>query len=218
MQLKRLIELGNINCVLDVGANRGQFAREVRGIGFQGLIISFEPLDRVFFELQRTFRNDSRWRGFRTALGDKTGTARINVVRHLTVMSSFLETTSMWPDVDVEAVEIKRLDDMLPEITSDIECPRILLKMDTQGYDLNVFMGARGSLPHIVALQSELSVVPLYKNMPHYLEALAAYEQAGFELFNLSVESRTKDGRLQELNCLMRAPDRGIIPASYAGD
>lgn len=76
--------------------------------------------------------------------------------------------------------------------------------MDTQGYDLEVFRGASGCMEHICGVQSELSLRPLYKGMPHYLEALAAYEAAGFELFNLSVVTRLGDGALVELNCFMR--------------
>jgi hypothetical protein len=80
--------------------------------------------------------------------------------------------------------------------------------MDTQGYDLKVFAGAQGCLHSIQALQSEISVVPIYHNMPHYVESLVTYERAGFELFNLSVVSRTGKGGLQELNCFMKRSGR----------
>ncbi len=202
--LKRLIDLLDINCVLDVGANNGQFATELRGIGFKGWIVSFEPLQREFLRLQKTFCRDPLWRGFRVALGEKSGGAKINVIPHLTVMSSILETRSKWGDVETEDIEVKRLDEMFSTAISPLVSPCVLLKMDTQGYDLKVFAGAQGCLQCIQALQSELSVVPLYENMPHFLESLATYERAGFELFNLSVVSRTKDGGLQELNCFMK--------------
>ena len=123
-------------------------------------------------------------------------------------MSSMLETRSRWGDVETEDVEVKRLDDIFGTIVSDLVSPRVLLKMDTQGYDLKVFAGAQGCLQSIQALQSELSIVPLYQNMPHYLESLATYERAGFQLFNLSVVSRTRDGGLQELNCFMKRNGR----------
>jgi len=206
--LKQLIELLEINCVLDVGANNGQFATELRGIGFKGLLVSFEPLQREFVRLQEAFSRDPLWRGFCVALGDKNGPAKINVIPHLTVMSSMLETRSRWGDVETEDVEVKRLDDIFGSIVSELVSPRVLLKMDTQGYDLKVFAGAQGCLQSIQALQSELSVVPLYQNMPHYLESLATYERAGFQLFNLSVVSRTRDGGLQELNCFMKRNGR----------
>ena len=71
IHLKQLINLLGINCVLDVGANEGQFALELRGIGFKGLIVSFEPLHGAFQRLQQTFSRDSCWKGFQVALGAK---------------------------------------------------------------------------------------------------------------------------------------------------
>ena len=103
----------------------------------------------------------------------------------------------------VERVEVKRLDCMFADLISAMPDPRIFLKMDTQGYDVEVFKGAGDSMRHVCGLQSEISASPLYKGMPHYLEALAIYENAGFELFNLTVVSRTPAGLLQELNCFM---------------
>src|SRR5262245_33317715 len=76
--LKRFLKLLDINCVLDVGANIWQFASELRGIGFNGMIASFEPQSREFVRLQQAFHGDARWRGFRMALGDVSGRAQIN--------------------------------------------------------------------------------------------------------------------------------------------
>jgi len=102
-----------------------------------------------------------------------------------------------------QPVEVKRLDEIFPSVTEGVPAPRVLLKMDTQGYDLRVFEGAVGALEPIVAIQSELSVVPLYAEMPHYTEALATYEARGFELRSMSLVSRTSSGSIQELNCLL---------------
>jgi hypothetical protein len=66
-----------------------------------------------------------------------------------------------------------------------------------------VFEGAGGCLTQLVGLESELSVVPLYKGMPHYLDALKMYEGAGFVLHHLAAVSRTAEGGVCELNCFM---------------
>lgn len=65
-----LFQLG-INCVIDVGANRGQFADEIRGIGYKGKIISFEPVQREFSFLKERFKNDKSWCGFQIAFGSE---------------------------------------------------------------------------------------------------------------------------------------------------
>ena len=119
-------------------------------------------------------------------------------------MSSLLEPILTERDARNELVNVKRLDSVLPSLLNDLDFCRIFLKIDTQGYDLEVFKGASGCIDKIQGIQSELSIQPIYKNMPHYLEAIEAYEAAGFDLYNLSVVNRVSNGGLLELNCFMR--------------
>jgi FkbM family methyltransferase len=204
LHLKQLLDLLDINCVLDIGANKGQFARELRRIGYREHIISFEPVHREFSILKKTFESDSKWQGYQFALGSANGTAEMNVIRNMTVMSSILKPLGKQADLEVEQVEVRCLDELFSHLVSGIRDPRVFLKMDTQGYDLEVFKGAHSSIRNILGLQSEISVRPLYQGMPHYLEALSVYEEAGFELFDLTVVSRVSEGSLLELNCFMK--------------
>lgn len=201
--LRRLLEQLRVDCVLDVGANRGQFARELRGIGFAGNIISFEPLPDVFDMLQAEFEGDAKWRGYNFALGGDHEFTFINV-HETSLMSSLLETVGDTKGVRKQEIEVRRLDSILPELVSRLGVSGVFLKMDTQGYDLEVFKGASQCIEMIQGIQSELSIQPLYQNMPHYLEALQIYESAGFDLYNLSVVNRVANGGLLELNCFMR--------------
>jgi FkbM family methyltransferase len=201
--LRQLLEQLKIDCVLDVGANVGQFASELRGIGYRGQIVSFEPIASVFAALKGRFANDPQWRGFHMALGSAEQSMTITIPK-LTVLSSLLEPNVSEPGARRETVVVTRLDQVLPGLQRELGVSRVFLKMDTQGYDLEVFRGASGCVDRIQGIQSELSVQPLYKNMPHYLESLQAYELAGFELYNLSVVNRVETGGLFELNCFMR--------------
>lgn len=212
--LDRAIELAHlrdllsslfINCVIDVGANIGQFAKELRAIGYRGRIISFEPIASEFQAMRRAFEFDADWKGFQCALGSCETSLTIRVPA-LTVMTSLLDSIGEQKYTREEIVAVKRLDAVLPALVDDMESPKIFLKMDTQGYDMEVFKGAAGCISGICGLQSELSVKPIYRGMPHYIEALAEYEAAGFELYNLSVVSRLEDGGLLEMNCFMRRP------------
>jgi hypothetical protein len=47
----------------------------------------------------------------------------------------------------------------MPSLDSE---DRVWLKVDTQGYEAEVFKGATDLLPRISALECELSLVPLY--------------------------------------------------------
>ena len=200
--LKQLLAKLEIDCVLDVGANDGQFAQNLRAIGYRGRIISFEPVPEVFARLCRAFQNDGAWSGHRIALGEETGTMRINIPPERTVLSSFLDLQEPL-EVRNEQVQVRRLDELLPTLVANAAASKVFLKMDTQGYDLNVFRGAEGCLGEIRGLVSEVSVSPLYKDQPHYLEALATYERAGFDLYHLSTVNRTSGGGLQELNAYL---------------
>lgn len=207
--LKRLLDAHAINCVLDVGANRGQYASELRGIGFCGRIVSFEPVPSEFKVLSDSFRDDTNWKGYQLALGSTDGSATITVPR-LTVLSSLRPLIRDEPGARTEVVEVRRLDRILESAIEGVPTPNVLLKMDTQGFDVEVFKGAEGCLGSIRALQSEISIQPLYEGMPHYLEALRIYEDSGFELHDLTVVARNEDGGLQELNCFMVRSSRPI--------
>jgi FkbM family methyltransferase len=204
--LKTLLKIQDINCVLDVGANCGQFAYELRAIGYSGYIISFEPTQQAFAMLFQSFNNDSKWKGYQVALGSESKSMKINVSGFNGEMSSLLEFVDGQHNTESQGVEVKRLDDLFPSITEEIQNPRIFLKMDTQGYDLEVFRGVGKYISNIQGLQSEIAVQGLYKNMPHYIECLSEYEKAGFELYNLTVVSRISSGGLRELNAFMRRP------------
>lgn len=201
--LKQLLQRLRIDCVLDVGANQGQFASELRRLGYRQRILSFEPVAREFEVLRARFAGDTAWQGFQCALGQDDKSTEMNVFANLTVMSSLLTPLGKQKNVQRQAVEVKRLDGLLPGVLPDLKDARVFLKMDTQGFDLEVFKGAQGVLERVFGLQSELSVRPLYRDMPHYIEALTNYESAGFELSNLTVVSRTSEQDLQELNCFM---------------
>jgi FkbM family methyltransferase len=203
IQLKRMLATQEINCVVDAGANRGQFAQDLRHIGYAGLIVSFEPVPSEFAVLKEQFADDPAWRGFQVALGSRHASTEMHVIPSLTVMSSLFQPVQHWPGMERTRVEMRRLDEMLDDVCRNIADPRLLLKMDTQGYDLQVFEGARCWLDRIFALQSEVSIVPLYQGMPHYLDALRVYEAAGFRLFHVAPVSRVADGGSQELDCLM---------------
>jgi FkbM family methyltransferase len=203
IHLRDLLRELKVNCVLDVGANAGQFASELRGIGYRERLISFEPVQREFAAMSRRFANDPKWMGYQLALGSEEKIAKINIQAR-SDLSSFLNYARKETDVQCQEVEIKRLDNLFLQLIRDIPSPRVFLKMDTQGFDMEVFKGATGCLDSVVGLQSELSVKPDYENMPHYLEALAFYEASGFELYNMSVVARMFGKDLVELNCFMK--------------
>lgn len=206
--LRHVVEALHIDLVLDVGANEGQFGLNLREF-YSGDLISFEPVSEAFSALTRTCSKDPRWSAIRLALGDSDGAANINVAS-ATKFSSLLHANafsrSRWSDaaqqVSTEEVRVARLDTVLHELVPDISHRRVLLKMDTQGYDQHVFNGVGRHLSRVFALQSELSLIAIYDNTPRWTACISAYEAAGFGiagLFPVSWES----GRVIEYDCVM---------------
>lgn len=200
-----------VNCVLDVGANVGSFALDLRNNGYDGQIISFEPTSRSFGILHDRAAADAKWSVHNVALGQSERSATINVMRD-THYSSLLSPLRIGVEdfakngntVDhAETVEVRRLDGLFSEVTVGIDHPRVYLKMDTQGWDLEVFEGAGASLESVVALQSELSIRALYEGMPDFRTALSTYEGRGFHVSSLFPVARDSQLRLAEFDCIM---------------
>ena len=183
-----ILQLLDINCVLDVGANRGAYARVLRQIGYAGRIVSFEPASGNYDELCRAMGADPLWRGHQIALGDQDGTAELQISR-LSEFNSLHEpseygTASRYREhldfVATEQVAIRRLDGVLEDVIAGIERPRIFMKVDTQGHDLRVVRGAGKALDRIPALQVEIAGRQLYRDVPSFSEALGEYERLGY--------------------------------------
>lgn len=210
--LGALFNLLQIEAVLDIGANKGQYGRMLRKIGYRGQIFSFEPVRSSFQELITASASDENWHVFNYALGAESVTMDIHVM-DASELSSLLTPNDCGkrlyadkiPIRGTETVLVKRLDDVLPQILGDNKYSRLFLKMDTQGYDLNVLRGAAKVLENTVALQSEISVTPLYEGMPDYIESLSMFRTAGFELTGLYPISRVPESLiLIEMDCVMR--------------
>jgi FkbM family methyltransferase len=201
-----------VNVVLDVGARHGEFASILRQLGYTGRIVSFEPVHANMLELRRRMGSDPQWQGFQLALGSAAGLLPINVTMG-SGFSSFRASSAYGREQFTEMtvmqrqdVQVQRLDQLFSELVKGVAEPRVYLKMDTQGWDLEVFAGASGCLDRVVAVQSELSVQPLYEGMPSYQEALGIFTAAGFELSGLFPVARDASLRVIELDCVLVRP------------
>jgi FkbM family methyltransferase len=197
-EVARLLRATEVNLVLDVGANVGQFAQGLRQSGYRGRIASFEPVAEPFARLRAAADGDELWSTYPYALGAEDGAAEINRVPG--TMSSMLpasEFGKQWSgrlqQQTTATIQVRRLESVFDEVTSGLDPVRAYLKMDTQGFDLQVFEGASATLDGVVAMQSEASCVPIYDGMPRLPEQWAVYEDAGFEA--VGVYPVTRDQR-----------------------
>jgi FkbM family methyltransferase len=175
----------------------------LRELGYGGEIVSFEPTAASFAALESRAREDPHWTVHRLALGSSESELALHVAQEAN-FTSFLAPTSFSVDrfggsavAHDETVPVRRLDAVVEPRG------RMLLKTDTQGWDLEVIAGASGILDAVVALQVELAVRPLYEGATGWLEALAALKGLGFRPVSLTSVGRDDELGLLELDCLL---------------
>jgi hypothetical protein len=83
----QLLRSHQINFVVDVGANAGQYATELRGLGYADRILSCEPLLDAYETLQDRAGADALWQSLRTAVGDRVGEANLHVAGNRGLLS-----------------------------------------------------------------------------------------------------------------------------------
>lgn len=182
-----------IDCVFDVGANKGQYGSFLRQhVGFTGTILSFEPVEKNISALKTETAVDPKWFVYGHALGSENTRSRLNVMKS-DVFSSFL--TPVHDDVTafkgqneidhVEVVEVKRLDDIVESLRQAHPFTNVYLKLDTQGHDLEVVKGAGAALQYVKCLQSEISMRKIYRDMPDYTTSLEVFEDLGYVVSNM---------------------------------
>lgn len=178
----------DIDLVLDVGANTGQFSSELRQWGYTGRIVSFEPLSQAHAELLRVCAGDPMWEAYpRCALGDHDGEIEINLAGNsesssiLPMLEAHRSAAPQSAYVGKEIVPIKTLDDVARQYIKKANAP--FLKIDTQGFEWQVLDGARDILPNIKGIMVELSLVPLYEGQRLWRDVIDRLEAEGFMLW-----------------------------------
>lgn len=201
-----------VDCVLDVGANRGQYAKMLRRAGYRGQIVSFEPVPELFAQLAAAAAKDERWSVHQMALGSADGVLPMHVVPG--TMSSLLTPSAYGTgryeqlrQVTEVEVPVRRLDALLPTLP-EVQGRRLFLKMDTQGYDLEAFAGLGDAVNQVVGLQSEMALLTIYDEMPRLPAALPVYEAAGFGVTGVYPVTREwRTWRVLEFDCVMARAD-----------
>jgi FkbM family methyltransferase len=211
LHLRELLAKLQVDCVLDVGANVGQYHDFLRHrVFYDGPIVSFEPVARHVELLRERSRDDSNWYIEGYALGSHDGAMPINVMVS-DQFSSFLEPDNGKVDdyatLNVpcakEMVTVRTLDVVLPVLQERLGFDRPYLKLDTQGFDIEVLRGGGDSLPAVRALQTEASVIGIYKGMPDYMDTIRYLGGRGFDITGLYAVSRDSSLRLVEFDCVM---------------
>lgn len=203
---RQLLDIYQIDLVLDVGANVGQYALQLRhDIKYNKNILSFEPLTDAFEVLEKHASKDPFWQTLNFALGDCNQIRDMNIAGN-SYSSSFLPMLASHEQAAPESkyigkavIEIKTLDSIFTQYCK-IE-HNIYLKIDTQGFESKVLQGAAQSLKCINTIQMEMSLIPLYKGEVLFFDMCAFMREKGYTLVALEDGfSDPKSGQLLQVD------------------
>ena len=173
---KRLIKFLNnyeINTIIDVGAHKGEFLDNcISNISFKNAY-TFEPQKDIFQILIKNFDKDQRIKNYNIALGDDIKRKIINInkltstssLQELNHNSFFLKIKNLLigkKNINKTSyeVEINTIDNFF----QNIELSNVLLKIDVEGYELNVLKGSNSTIKNIKLIIIENQFFNIYKN------------------------------------------------------
>ena len=171
--------------IIDVGANRGQFALYARERFPKAQIYTIEPLSGPRASIELLFGKDEQVEILDFAAGAAKRSATINITQD-DDSSSLLQPTSLqterFPHTGVESTEpvaVRSLDSALASLP--LEGP-VLLKIDVQGFELEVLKGARKLLSQVDTVLAECSFVEFYEGQAMFDDIYAFLAGKGFRL------------------------------------
>lgn len=195
--------------VLDVGANRGQFALLARSLHRDALIHAFEPLATPARVLAEVFKDDERVVLHRHAVGTAGGSAPMHVPRRDDNASLRRPTdrqTTLFSGTEsrrTEQVMVKRLDEVLAK---DDLGSRTLLKIDVQGSELDVLESAASLVPRFRWVLVEVSFVAFYEGQPLADDVITSLVERGFGM-HAQVNPTVVGGSVVQADFLFRQVD-----------
>lgn len=193
----RFLRQHSFRTVIDAGANKGQFSLAVRAHLPETRIVAFEPLPGPGTIFQSLFKNDERITLVSAALGPTPTETNIHI-------SKRADSSSLLPigplqsrifsgteEVGVQRIKVVKLDDAVQ--ANDMASPT-LLKIDVQGYELELLKGAEKTLAIVDAIYAELSFLPLYEGQPLADEVIAWLAERNFAFTGIYHIAFREDG------------------------
>jgi FkbM family methyltransferase len=157
--------IGNLKCVVDVGANTGQWSTMLLDCVTPENLIVIEPEPGAFAKLNEQFGNNPRIQLHNVAVGEREGAARLKITRDTTGASLLTPKDQMreligsnWTVTSEIDVALTTLDKLLVDL-AEVS----LLKIDVQGYEKSVLAGAAETLTKTKFLLIELNYMPQYE-------------------------------------------------------
>jgi len=176
-----------VNTILDIGANVGQFAEAMRRVHPRAAIHSFEPVPNVAAKLKANFTADRNFYAHEIAISDRDG-------EHSFQVNEFSPSSSLLPVTDTHKQMFsfaQNTESIRVRLTTldrwaegrDLK-PPILIKLDVQGNELSALRGAHGILRRAAYLLTEVNFFQFYEGQPSFADIYSLVQPYGFEFID----------------------------------
>lgn len=205
-ELIKILDDIKTDLVLDIGANKGQFAMALYDYGYKNKVMSFEPLSFIYDSLKENSKNNNLWHVYdRCCVGESEKMVNVNI-SNLVGNSSILDIKSTKYNVP-ESHYIKK--ENVAQITLATlnenqlinKSKNIFVKMDIQGYEHYVISQLPFINYKINGFYLELSLVNLYENQKDYLFICNQLKEYGYDLVYVEPEY-IRSNRMVQFNGL----------------
>lgn len=190
---------------IDVGSFIGSSSFAIRVMRPDIDIFAFEPVQSNYEFLITNMKSDMHFKAYQVALGSTNGSGEIHQ-NAFPASSSILELDEQhkrqYPyaaSTSREKVQIARLDDYLAEMKIS---PPVFLKIDVQGFELEVLKGAENCLDQVECVFLEVSFLPLYKGQCGFDGIHEFLSTRGFVFMGSYDHQYTKSGDLIQADLL----------------
>jgi FkbM family methyltransferase len=211
---KWLLEAGNIQTILDVGAHVGQTCERYHGLFPNARVYSFEPFLETFEQLRLNVTKFGNATAIPYAIGKAEGTRDFycNGASYTNSLFAAREEAVLWVEPFDQIRNVGKI--QVSTTTLDIFCrqhdiERVdILKLDIQGGELEAFQGAVGLLEReaIQLIYTETMFVPVYTGQPLFHDLSAFLADYGYALYNLYDLEYGNNAQLKWANCIFLSP------------
>lgn len=206
--LNKILGFYKINLVLDIGAYTGTYSLSLRRFGYKGKIISFEPIKNSHKKLLINSSSDKNWIIYeRVALGNKQKYTNINISQrndNSSILNVNKNHTKLVPEskyISKDKVKMIKLDRVIKDNLKKKNC---LLKIDTQGYEYEILLGAGKELKKVKLIQIELSLEELYRGQANWEKNFKYLNKLGFKIWSIYPGFKNKkNGQLMQFDMIL---------------
>lgn len=169
--------------LIDVGANVGQFSLFADNNNIKQIIV-FEPISECQKKIKKIFQNNKNVKIFKYALGSKNETKLMHLTNKLDSSSFYKPTNYLNKKLNIYSnhsrkIKILRADKIL---NKTYNLKNLLLKIDTQGFELEILKGFGNKISIVSAIYCECSYIKMYEGQPIYKDIIKYLKKKNFYL------------------------------------